>query len=295
MKFRTEIEIPKSPWQITHGDRIVMLGSCFTDNIGERLEREGFQVTHNPMGPLYNPKSIENVIVRAKLHQTYETNDLIKDPAGIWHCLDFATRYSSADPDELLDNLNADIADLGEKLSQATVTIFTLGTAWYYSYRDGENSRVVGNCHKLPPSCFDRDCLTVSNASCALCNMALGTSENSRILFTVSPIRHVADGLHENQLSKATLLLAINQAVNDTILSNYVEEVNYFPAYEIMIDDLRDYRFYAADMKHPSDVAIDYIYEKFADTYFSAATKEEARKRLALWKRANHRQITNDK
>lgn len=291
MKFRTEIEIPKSPWQITHDDHIVMLGSCFTDNIGERLEREGFDVVHNPMGPLYNPKSIAAAVDRAYCYQEYEEKDLVKDPNGIWHCLDFASRYSSEDPDDLLYDLNTDLRQLGKKLHEATVKIFTLGTAWYYSYKAGADLRLVGNCHKLPAQCFIRDCMTVDNAFCSLCNMAIDSHKDRKILFTVSPIRHTADGLHENQLSKSTLLLAVNQAVNDSILRDYVSDVAYFPAYEIMMDDLRDYRFYASDMKHPSDVAIDYIYEKFADTYFSATTREEARRRLALWKQANHRVI----
>ncbi len=281
MNFRTEIETRKSPWKISHDDKIVMLGSCFTDNIGERLEREGFDVVHNPMGPLYNPASLLYAVFRAVKEPDYSQWDLYQDSAGAWHCLDFASRYAHENRQALIDMLRRDMQALSSHLAEATCLIITLGTSWVYL----ADRRPVGNCHKFPASFFQRRCLPISEISqCLQTLISYLPSQCKKVIFTVSPIRHIGDGLHENQLSKAMLLIGVEQIIKNG-------GCQYFPAYEIMMDDLRDYRFYAADMKHLSEVAVDYIYEKFADTYFTPSTKEEARRRLALWKRSNHRNI----
>lgn len=255
---------------------MVMLGSCFTDNIGTLLERDGFAVTHNPMGVLYNPMSILTAMRRALgVLPPYSMADLTEGPDGLWHCLDFVTRYSSADAGCLLDTLNSDIAALGESLRSAAVVIITFGTSYVY-FKDGI---AVGNCHKFPAKTFTRRRISVSEvARCAESLTAL--LQGADFIFTVSPIRHTADGLHGNQLGKAALLLGLEESDCGG---------DYFPSYEIMLDDLRDYRFYAADMKHPSDVAVEYIYQVFTGAYVMAADMQKAAECRRLAKAAAHR------
>lgn len=281
MKFRTEIEIPaKQPININHDSNIVMLGSCFTDNVGEMLERDGFKVTHNPMGPLYNPASLSRTISLAL--NTERAITLKQDSVGLWHCLDFATQYTARDKDELLKIVNSDLDNLADKIRTCSTLIITLGTAFIFSLKD---STVVGNCHKFPPSEFSRIRLTVDEVAKYLNEINAAIPEGINLIFTVSPIRHTADTLHGNQLSKATLQLGIAALPDSRIL--------YFPAYEIMLDDLRDYRFYADDLKHPSSMAIEYIYEKFQQYYMTTKTIGQALLNRKESKRSSHRQILN--
>ena len=261
MQFRTEIEPIKGSAPINHSTGIVMMGSCFTDEIGSRLARDGFNVTFNPMGALYNPYSIATVIERAVADKFYTHDDLVMYD-GFYHCLDFPSTFRDENPETLIRKINILLEDTGKKLRDADVWIITLGTARIYSL---DGVKPIGNCHKLPASRFEVSLLKIKDIVNRWTPLI-----NKRIIFTVSPIRHLADGMHGNMLSKATLLKAVAELQE---LSSITE---YFPSFEIMMDDLRDYRFYAADMKHPSPVAVDYIYEKFADTYFSADTKKTA-------------------
>lgn len=273
MEFRTPIEPIKGRTPISHDDSIVMLGSCFTTEVRERLSRDGFDVTANPMGALYNPATIASAIERALSGRPYSADDLTLYD-GVWHCLDFPTPYQGTDVTELLDRLNADISELARNLRRATVWILTLGTARVYETAAGV---IAGNCHKLPGTMFTRRLMTVDEIVKRLEPLA----RQQRVIVTVSPIRHTADGLHGNEVSKATLLLACDR----------LDRAEYFPSYEILIDDLRDYRFYATDMKHPSETAVDYIYERFADTYFTPATMARATECRKASKRAAHRPI----
>jgi hypothetical protein len=272
MEFRTEIEPLRHQQRISHNDAIVMLGSCFTDNIGALLNRDGFDVWHNEMGVLYNPLSIAQVVNRALSNTPYTIDDLYEYD-GVWHCLDFESRRQSSDAELLLQQLNRDFAQMRQHLIDADVWIVTFGTAWIFDHI--ATNRVAGNCHKLPSAEFVRRRISVDEIVRAwqpLC-------KDKRIIFTVSPIRHLADGLHGNQLSKATLLLATEQLGE------------YFPAYEILCDDLRDYRFYAEDMKHPSETAINYIYNIFEQSYFDKETSRKALECRRIFARQNHRQI----
>ena len=230
MQFRTEIDIPKAPWQIRYQDKIALLGSCFSDNISRKMQEFYFQVTCNPTGTLYNPVSISHHI------------------------------------DEVAPN--------------ADVIIITFGTAWVYV--DKTTNEVVDNCQKRPASDFIRRRLTMDEIV-ALWKPILVRYEDRRFIFTVSPIRHIKDGLHENNLSKAILHMAVEQlAQNDTL---------YFPAYEIVMDELRDYRFYLDDMLHPSPMAISYIWQKFVNMFMSADTQKEMQTLSALWLNRNHRSL----
>jgi len=279
VNFRTEINIPKAPFEISHGDGIVMLGSCFTDEVGKLLDRDGFMVTHNPMGPLYNPESVLRCLRDAVMGR--ERDDYVIGPDAKVHCLSYATRFTADDEYELDNRINAALDPFVDFLyEQATTLIVTLGSA--FVYRRADNGTTVGNCHKFPASFFKRERITVDRATDAIAEMLSIIPENiSKVIFTVSPIRHTADGLHANQLSKATLMLAID-GIDDP-------RACYFPAYETLLDDLRDYRFYAADMKHPSDVAVEYIYDLFSNTFFNSDTKAEAQRERRLRLSAQHR------
>ena len=273
MEFRTVIENTIPSGTIERDSTIVMLGSCFTTEVGARLERDGFDVTVNPMGALYNPATIASAVGRALSRQHFTISDLTLYQ-HTWHCLDFPTRYQDEDPDRLLDLLNHDLDSLGGRLRSADLWIRTFGTARVYELTD---KGIVGNCHKLPGNMFRRRLMTIDEIT----RLWQPYTNDRRIIFTVSPIRHIADGLHGNQISKSTLLLAIDG----------IDGAEYFPSYEIMLDDLRDYRFYASDMKHPSDVAVDYIYGKFADTYFTPSTLKAALESRKASLRAAHRPI----
>lgn len=280
MEFRTEIESIKGRRPIDHDMRIVMLGSCFSTEIGERMEHDGFAVSCNPMGVLYNPASIATAVERATGGIHYRREELVEHE-GVWHCLDFHTVYQGPDADRLLKRVNRDLDILGERLREADVLVITLGTSWVFELIDrrwGER-RVVGNCHKLPGTMFGRRRMEVDDIADRWARVT--DSLGKRVIVTVSPIRHTADGLHGNQLSKSTLLLAIERMG---------DRVEYFPAYEIILDDLRDYRFYARDMKHPSEVAVDYVYGVFADTYFSRETARLAQENRKAYKRSQHRE-----
>ena len=275
MKFRTETGSVRGSFKIDHESRIVMLGSCFADTIGSRLGRDGFRVVHNPLGPLFNPASIARVIARDG--RPYGPADFTTDAGGTVHCLDFASRYRAAAADELAAMVNADYLPLARALGAASVIIITVGPDKVYRY----GGTVAGNCHKLPAQFFEAVHLGIDDV-CALWDGLLPAGTD-RIL-TLSPVRYPGDGLARGFLSKASLRVAI-----DRICA--ASGADYFPSYEILNDDLRDYRFYAADMRHPSDVAADYIYDIFADTYFTNETKTRALecRREAL--RAAHRPI----
>lgn len=221
------------------------------------MASDGFDVDVNPLGALYNPMSIAAIVRKALSNEFFTEKDLVcRD--GIYHALQFESSRRHDDPEQLLARLNDDMARFRESLSKADVWIITFGTA--NVFRFVSTDEIVGNCHKLDSRLFQRSRLTVDD----IVNLWGPLIQGQRVIFTVSPVRHLADGLHGNNLSKSTLLLATEKLGE------------YFPAYEIVLDDLRDYRFYAADMKHPSDVASDYVYEVFCDTYYSQQTKEKA-------------------
>lgn len=282
LKLRTEIETPKTAFKIDHRDKLLMLGSCFTDNIGARLERDGFEVIHNPLGPLYNPMSLARVIEDIEADRVYEAKDFTADTEGVEHCLDFASRYQDRNGERLAEMLNKDFGRLKRAYAEATTVIVTFGTSVIYTL-DGRTETVVGNCHKFPAAMFERKTVEPSEMA-ARWQALLARMKDSgkRVILTVSPIRHLGDGLHGNTLSKARLLLCCEMLK---------ASADYFPAYEIMMDDLRDYRFYERDLKHPTEVACDYIYEKFGESYFGKETQAEAEMRRKESLRSVHRQI----
>ena len=274
MKLQTIVDIKPSEWKIGYEDKILMLGSCFSDEIGEQMKQRYLHVTCNPFGTLYNPLSI------AQAMQMTDIPELVEHE-GLYHAMSHHGSFSRADRQEAEQAVRASIETMQQALQEATVIIVTFGTAWVYE-KDGE---IVGNCHKLPESCFTRRRLSVDEIVAAW-RPILNRFPDKHWLFTVSPIRHIRDGLHENQLSKATLLHAVEQIVLHSYPSPATRR--YFPSYEIMLDELRDYRFYADDLVHPSSLAVNYIWERFVDTFCTPQTKNELVLQHKRWKHEHH-------
>ena len=251
--------------------------------MGRRLAERGFDISVNPFGPLYNPLSIANCIHRSLSRQYYTLSDLTPGPRG-YHCLDYAMRFSGEDADSVLDAVNSRLDDMRARIEAGAIVFITLGTVFVYFL--AETGRPVGNCHKFPPSTFIRRRISIEEAREALHSVttALYAAGASQVVFTVSPIRHLSDGFHENTLSKASLHMAVDMLG---------ESVGYFPSYEIVMDDLRDYRAYADDMVHIAPKAVDYIYEKFEEVFFSTATRQEAAAARKRFLSSQHRQILN--
>lgn len=275
MKFRTEIGPLKGGFKISHDDSIVLLGSCFADNVGQQLQHDGFNVVYNPLGPLFNPASIFSVLKRGR--KEFSPDEFINFN-GVWHALSFANRYQDTDPVRLADTLNEQYLALCDAIENATVLIITFGTNKVYEL-SSDNS-IVGNCHKLPAAFFNERFLPVEE----ILELAKGLEFNRKTIFTLSPVRYPGDGLPQGFLSKATLRVAIDQLCAAV-------GADYFPSYEIVNDDLRDYRFYNPDLRHVSDTAVTYIYEHFSDTYFSKDTIACAEICRKQFLRSAHRQI----
>lgn len=269
MKLQTIVDIKPSEWKIGYEDKILLLGSCFADSIGEMMEQRGLQVTCNPFGTLYNPVSIAQAI-----NIKHQTSMPLIYNEGLWHSMAHHGSFSRPTEEETRAAVADSIETMQRALNEANVVIVTYGTAWVYEM----NGEVVGNCHKLPAERFSRRRLSVDEIV-QTWQPILAQYPDKHWLFTVSPIRHIKDGLHENQLSKATLLMAIEQLIDNR---------QYFPSYEIMLDELRDYRFYAEDLVHPSPVAIQYIWERFADTFCTSQTRNEMQIQLKQWKFNHH-------
>ena len=285
MKLYTTVHVTPSEKKIGYGDKILLLGSCFADNIGAKFEEHYFQTTINPFGTLYNPASI----ARAVLDMGYGPSGMgLVEHNGLWHSMMHHGSYSGVDKEEVIARCEESRIQMREALQQASVVIVTFGTAWVYEY-EGE---VVANCHKLPANRFVRRRLTV-NEIVDMWQPIIASMPDKHWIFTVSPIRHVKDGLHENQVSKAILLQAVDRLTS--IQSNsLMGSKSYFPSYEIMLDELRDYRFYAEDMVHPSAVAVDYIWQRFVETYMTTGTQQEMRILHQLWRDRHHRLLHPD-
>ncbi len=264
MQFRTQIPIPKSNHVIDYNSRIVSIGSCFAENMGEKLEYFKFQQMVNPFGIIFNPVSIEKLFSRAINQEKFTEEDIFFHNER-WHCFEVHSDVSHAKKEECLAILNEMLRNLHDQLVTATHIILTYGTSWVYRYKASQI--VVANCHKVPQVQFDKEILSIDTIEKSIQNTIEGirkVNPNCLILFTVSPVRHSKDGFVENQRSKAHLISAIHQ-----ILNLKSQNLKYFPSYEIMMDELRDYRFYAEDMLHPNQIAIDYIWEQFTEAWIS--------------------------
>lgn len=283
MNFRTIVDLQQATCKITHQSKILFIGSCFSSNLGHKLEESKFNVLINPFGTIYNPISIKQSVERLIENKLIDPSELF-EYNGMFHHFDFHSDYSSSEKTLAEKKMNSSIQEGHLQLKNADFLFITFGTS--FAFETNEEHKIVANCHKLPAKAFQRKRLdlnrTISEWIETIDRLKL-FNPNLKIIFTVSPIRHISDGLHENQLSKAILLLLV-----DHLCKTYAD-CNYFPAYEILLDDLRDYRFYAEDMVHPSQVAINYIWDKFKETYIPEETTMIINQYTKLSKALNHR------
>ena len=271
----TTVEAASLPFRLEPGDGVVSLGSCFADELASRLLDGGFSVEANPFGTLYNPASVASALERLVEGRPLADADLVEH-GGLWHSWHHHGSFSRPTADECLEACNSRLARARAALASARLLVLTFGTAWVFeTVADGTTtsySGVVANCHKLPPSVFTRRRMQVAEVVVLWQPLLLRLAAFNpalEVVFTVSPIRHMADGAHGNQLSKATLLLAV-----DGLLRQAGLKAHYFPAYEIVLDELRDYRFYAADMTHPSQLAADIVCDRFEQATMSPSTRQ---------------------
>lgn len=285
LKLCTTVEKPVSMPALHYGEDMLMLGSCFADQMGKRLMNAKFQCDVNPYGTLYNPCSISRALREIIVGKAYLAQDLYFYN-GCWHSAMHHGDFSKVQQSETLRLINERISWAHQHLGSLKHLFITFGTAWVYE-REGS---VVSNCHKRQESDFLRRRLSVEEIVddyTELTTMLLAKYPDMDVTFSVSPIRHIRDGLHENQLSKATLLMAI-----DTLQEKlHSERIHYFPAYEMMMDELRDYRFYATDMVHPSEVAEQLIWERFVEYTMSTATKEQMKEVENVERMLSHRPL----
>ncbi|MEN8228452.1 MAG: GSCFA domain-containing protein [Bacteroidota bacterium] len=284
MKLMTEATIPDYPFRLDHQSNILMMGSCFTDNIGRLLEKYLFQVCVNPFGVTYNPLSVKKGLEALIQRKAYTINDL-DHYNNLWFSFDHYTGFSSPDRDDTLKKINLSFDRAKEMLLKANFLVITWGTAWVYTYK--ATGEVVCNCHKIPANQFTRSRLStkeIIGAYESFLSSLFELNPNIKVMLTVSPVRHLKEGAHGNQLSKATLLLA-----GETLKKLYPDQLFYFPSYEIVMDELRDYRFYSPDMVHISDQATQYIWKKFDQALLSNDARNVIKELEPLLKMMGHR------
>lgn len=283
--FRTEIELKENPFKIEYNTRVMFLGSCFATNIGQQFKQSRMPANVNPYGVIYNPISVANTLSSIINNHQYTPDDLLfRDEQ--WHSFHHHSTFSNANKEICLQQINHSNNKAHTHLKETKFVFITFGTAWVYQWI--KNNQIVSNCHKYPAKLFNRFMLNMDeivNMYKKLLTELLVFNPDLKIIFTVSPVRHWKDGAHGNQISKATLLLAIENIVD------LFESCDYFPAYELLMDDLRDYRFYDDDMLHPSKLAIQYIWNKFEFCFFSQNTLEYQKEMFKLDKAFNHRPV----
>lgn len=290
MKLQTEVDAGKSRIRVGYSDRITVIGSCFADNIGGKMKDAGMDVCVNPFGTLYNPVSVCNSIQRLASAVPFSEDECVEMGAGAGLVCSFShhTTFARSTVGEFLRDANAALAEAAEFFAKSNVVIITLGTSWCYKYlKTGE---IVSNCLKIPASEFSRERLSAEASFSLLSRIVSKFSSDGespkKFIFTVSPIRHLKDGAHGNAVSKASLLLAV-----DRLCEAFPEAADYFPAFEIMMDELRDYRFYAEDMTHPSSQAVDYLWSRFADFAMDEGDKKKLLENEKLFRQSQHRPI----
>ena len=266
MQLFSEIAVPRPNFSITYKDRIFCLGSCFVSEMGQKLQQAKFDVMVNPFGTQFHPVAMQNVFSRIYSRTAYHENEIFNHN-GLFFSWDHGKQFSGKNLAEALEKVNETVEAGNAFLANTDIFIFTLGTAWAYQLRDA--NYFVSNCHKVPQRNFQKKLLTferVYSAVKQLILMALDVRPTAKILFTISPVRHMRDGFFENNVSKGLL-----HNVMHLILEEY-PEVNYFPSYEIVMDELRDYRYFGADLVHLNELGVNYVWEKFNKNYFNDET-----------------------
>ena len=286
MQFRTTIELKPFDRRIDHSQTILSLGSCFASNVAERLSRAKFCVTSSPTGILFNPESIAatldrfDAVARGDNGALPAAEDLAYGNER-WFSYDFHSDFSATDTTDALAAMQEAVRHGAQALKDAQVVIITFGTAFVFRLK--QSGDVVANCHKQPQALFQREMMSAEQIAARYISLMQGPLAGKQVIFTVSPVRHLADGLEQNSLSKATLRVAVD------VIQKACPNAYYFPSYEIVMDELRDYRFYADDMTHPSRMAIDYIWERFGEVAFSDKTKALNERIERIIKASEHR------
>nr|WP_299032212.1 GSCFA domain-containing protein [uncultured Tenacibaculum sp.] len=289
MIFQTHIPLKKQKhYLINYNSKLLLLGSCFSENIGNKLSYYKFQTQQNPFGILFHPKAIETFITKVINEEKYTESDVFFHNER-WHSFDAHSVVSSTLKDELLNTLNTNINSTYQHLKDTSHIIITLGTAWVY--REIATDTLVANCHKIPQKKFLKELLTVEEVSEsleAINSLIKSINPETTIIYTVSPVRHIKDGFIENQRSKAHLLSAIHQVVESR------NNTHYFPSYEIMMDELRDYRFYNEDMIHPNKTAVNYIWEKFKQVWITEDSYKTMKQVETIQRGINHKPFNSE-
>lgn len=295
MEFRTKTEITPLGNPVGYEHSGLSIGSCFAENIAKKLKGAKFSIASNPFGILYNPASVADCLERLAQNRLFPETELIKN-GDLWCSLSAHGSFSSSDADKTLSELNKSLLESSEALKKADYVIITFGTAWIYELSYGfsgicadgstytpQERQVAANCHKFPSESFIRRRMGIDEIVSRYRLLLNGILADKQVILTVSPIRHLKDGLHGNNLSKATLLLAA-----ETLTSEF-SNVYYFPSFEIVNDELRDYRFYAEDMAHPSQTAINYIWECFRENILSKESRLVITEMEKITAAVNHR------
>jgi lysophospholipase L1-like esterase len=263
MKLQTQIKIQEQEPKIDYSSKLVLLGSCFSENMGEKFKYFKFDTLQNPFGILFHPFAIENFLERVATQKEYTSAEVFQHQE-IWSCFEAHSRLNALSETELLQNLNSSIKETFQFLKETSHVIVTLGTAWIY--KNITEDKYVANCHKLPQKNFKKELASVSTIEKSLersIQLIQQLNPEINFIFTVSPVRHAKDGFVENQRSKAHLIAALHSLIQQQ------KSIFYFPSYEIVMDELRDYRFYTEDLLHPNKTAINYIWNRFKETWLA--------------------------
>ncbi len=294
MDFRTRIQIPEATFKIDHHNKVMLFGSCFSENIGRKLQQNKFQVDLNPFGILYNPMSVSSSIRRLLQKDEFTESDLVYNNE-MYHSFKHHGSFSDTDKNRCLKNISNRYNKAAEFIESTNMFFITFGSAYVYRLKktsENDKDGIVSNCHKFSADKFERTRLSIDDIFDDwkyIIRLLKTVNPNAKFIFTVSPIRHWKDGAHENQISKSILHLAIDRLINF-----FGSDLSYFPAYEIMIDELRDYRFYEEDMNHPTQFAVDYIWMLFSKTYFSDFTMSINKEWTQIRKSLDHKALFPD-
>ncbi|WP_333663190.1 GSCFA domain-containing protein [Chishuiella changwenlii] len=283
MQFRTTFQISPSDEKINHQQKILTIGSCFSDEIGNRLLYSKFNGLINPFGTIFNAISIQNLIRRSISEEYYKETDVHQNGEQFF-CFDVHSSFNALSKEKVVEHLNSTIKEVHHFIHSCDVIMITLGTSWVYNL--SSENKIVANCHKVEAKQFDKTLLSTEdnyNALSLIVEDLIQLNSTIKIITTVSPVRHIKDGMTENNVSKARLIDALYQ-----LNSNY-KQVDYFPSYELVLDDLRDYRFFKEDMIHPTEQAVDYIWEKFGETFFNSSTQTIIQKINKIQSALHHR------
>lgn len=293
MQFTTKIPIEKFQNSITYESKIMALGSCFAENISDKFSYFKFEIKTNPFGIIFNPVSIENLINRIVNKIEFTEKDIFFHN-DLWHCFEVHSELSNSNKIDFLQKLNTILEETHLQILKTTHFQITYGTSWVYRLRQTQSDSlgIVANCHKVPQKEFSKESLSIETIEKSIQNtieLVHKVNPNCNFIFTISPVRHIKDGFVENSVSKANLISAIHST-----RSSQLDTLNYFPSYEIMMDELRDYRFYAEDMLHPNQTAIDYIWERFSESFIDENSFQTMNEVQEIQKGLNHRSFNPD-